>query len=101
MIPLSLSVVCWGTSFFAGCRNRQYFSSTLLANTTLIQVRKGKHPEIEQNPEMMAAAAEGIKKAVVDNSNAASTWAHVQFNCLVLGVVLFVAWHILLMALRT
>jgi hypothetical protein len=101
MIPLGLSVACWGASFFAGCRNRQYYASTIHANAALIQVRKGNHPEVGLNPNNIATAVPYITKAMEDNSRVATRWAHIQFYSLIAGAVLFVAWHILTMALKT
>lgn len=95
MIPLGLAVACWVGSFFAGCRNRAYFSSTLYANVALLQVQDGTHPDIPHHPAVVAAAAEGIREAAERNSSAGNFWGHLQFRLLVLGATCFLVWHVI------
>lgn len=101
MIPLGLGVICWGLGFFFGCRHLQYVNSTLYANYELLRVQKGEHPDAGTHPRAIAAASEGIREAIQDNIKRASRLAWLQFDFLVLGAILYIAWHILEMALRT
>lgn len=94
MIPLGLAVICWGGSFFAGCRNRNYFSSTLYANAALLQVQNGTHPDVPDHPDAVVAAAQGVRKAAELNSSMANSWGHLQFRLLVLGATCFIVWHV-------
>lgn len=94
-IPLGIAVLCWGVSFFAGCRNRAYFSSTIYANVALLQLQDGTHPNIPDHPQLVQAAAEGVRLAANENSSSANFWGHVQFRSLVLGGLLFLIWHII------
>lgn len=95
MLPLALAVICWAGSFFAGCRNRAYFSSTLYANAALLQIQDGTHPGIPSHPDAVRAASEGVREAAESNSSMANSWGHWQFRLLVLGAILFLVWHIL------
>jgi hypothetical protein len=95
MFPLALAVVCWAGSFFAGCRNRAYFSSTLYANAALLQIQDGTHPNISPHPDVVRAASEGVREAAENNSSMANSWGHWQFRLLVLGAVFFLVWHII------
>ena len=95
MIPLGLAVICWAFSFFSGCRNRAYFSSTLYANLALLQIQNGTIPTNPLFPLEAINAAEGIKKAAKDNSSMANLWGHLQFRLLVAGAVFFLAWHVI------
>lgn len=95
MVPLGLAVACWAGSFFAGCRNRAYFSSTLYANVALLQVQDGTHPGVPQHPGAVAAAAEGIREAAESNSSSGNFWGHLQFRLLVFGATCFVVWHVI------
>ncbi len=95
MIPLGLAVACWAVSFFAGCRNRAYFSSTLYANAALLQVQDGTHPDVPGHPDAIAAASQGIREAADHNSSMANFWGHLQFRLLVLGALCFLVWHIM------
>lgn len=99
--PLAIAVLCWGMSFFAGSRNLAYVGSTLFANLELLRVERGGHPELGQDPQMIAAASGGIREAIESNSERANQLGHWQFQLLVAGAVAFVAWHIWEMYLRT
>ncbi len=100
-LPLGGAVLCWGLSFFFGCRHLAYVGSTLYANAELLRVEGGQHPEVGRHPQMMAAASEGIRQAIEDNSNRANRLGHMQFRFLIAGAILYVGWHILEMWLRS
>jgi hypothetical protein len=68
MLLLGLAVLSWAISFFAGCRNRQYFHSTLIANFNLILVENGEHPDFFPNTQIVAAVTEAINNAAKRNS---------------------------------
>lgn len=95
LIPLGLAVASWGGSFWAGCQNRAYFSSTLYANLILLQVQDGSHPQVPRYPDAVAAAAEGVREAAEHNSSMANHWGKLQFRFLVLGAVFFITWHVI------
>ena len=44
--PLAVAVLCWGLSFFFGCRHLEYVSSNLYANAEFLKVQSGEHPEV-------------------------------------------------------
>jgi hypothetical protein len=94
MIPLGSAVFCWAGSFFSGCRNRAYFSSTLYANAALLQIQDGTHPGVPFHPDAVKAASDGVRKAAESNSSMANFWGHMQFRLLVFGAVCFLVWHI-------
>lgn len=100
-IPLGLAVVLWAVSFYFGCRHLAYVSSNLYANCELFSIQAGQHPRVGSNPSMVEAAARGLLEAMESNSDHANRFAHWQFRLLVAGGVLYVAWHILEMYLRT
>jgi hypothetical protein len=95
MIPLGLAIACWAGSFFAGCRNRAYFSSTLYANAALLQIQDGTHPNVPLHPDAVKAASQGVREAAEHNSSMANFWGHLQFRLLVLGAACFLVWHII------
>jgi hypothetical protein len=100
-VPLGLAVLCWGASFYCGCRHLAYVSSTLYANAALLEIRAGDHPVVGTHPGMIAAASEGVLSAIEHNSNRGVRFATFQFWLLVSGGVLYVVWHVLEMYLRT
>ncbi len=97
-LPLGLAVICWGASFFAGCRNRAYFSTTLFANLAVLELEDGTHPKTPSHPRARTAALEGVRQAAESNSSSANFWGKAQFRLLVLGAVFFLGWHIMEMA---
>jgi hypothetical protein len=99
-IPLAGAALCWGLSFFLGVRHLAYGSSILYANMELLRVQSGQHPEVGTHPEMIAAASEGIRRAVESNNKRANHLGHLQLTFLILGAVLYVGWHVFEMYLR-
>lgn len=100
-VPLALAILFWALSFYFGCRHLSYVESTLYANASLLKVEAGDHPEVGRNPQVMAAASEGIRAAIQSNSNWASRLARWQFRCLVLGAISYIGWHVYEMFLRS
>ena len=98
MILLGLAVLSWAGSFFAGCRNRAYFNSGLYANVDFLQLQDGSHPQLPSHPDAVAGACEGVRRAAEQHSVSGSFWANLQFRLLVLGALLFLAWHVFEMA---
>ena len=88
-LPLGVAVALWGASFYLGCRHLQSVNSGLAANSLLLQ-SPGDSPD-----------REGLRQAVVENSNRSSKTANWAFRLLVAGAVCFVAWHMLQMYLRS
>jgi hypothetical protein len=99
--PLAVAVLCWGLSFFFGCRHLKYVSSNLYANANLLKVQSGEHPEVGHHPQLMAAASEGILQAFEANARRAVRSSTMQFRFLVAGAIFYIAWHVLEMWLRT
>jgi hypothetical protein len=50
---------------------------------------------------MIAAASEGVRAAAQHNANRGNLMGHLQFWFLLVGAVLYVAWHVWEMYLRT
>lgn len=73
----------------------------MFANMALLKVQSGRHPEIGEHPQMMSAASQGIRDAIVSNSDHATRLGKCQFALLVSGAVFYLAWHVAEMWLRT
>jgi hypothetical protein len=99
-LPLGCAVALWALSFFFGCRHLLYVESTLFANAALLKVEAGEHPQVGRHPEHMAIASMSIREAIESNSNWASRFARWQFNCLLLGAISYLGWHVFEMWLR-
>ena len=100
-IPLAGAVLCWGLSFYFGCRHLAYVNSSLYSNAELLKIEAGHHPEIGTHVQLMAAASQGIRSALESNANRANRLGHMQFRFLIAGAVLYIGWHVLEMWLRT
>jgi hypothetical protein len=101
MLPLGLAVLCFGLSFFFGCRHLNYVQSILYANFDLLKIQSGMHPMTGQHPGMIEAASAGIRDAIESNSSKSDGLAHSQFYMLIAGAAFFIMWHVLQMYLRT
>ena len=94
-LPLAAAVAAWALSFFFGCRHQAYISSTLFANVALLQMESGRHPAaLGAHPQAVAAASAGIREAAERNAKDASRFADWQFRALVMGAILYIAWHV-------
>ena len=102
MAPLGLAILCWGISFYLGCKYIRYRNSTLYANAEYLKVLEGTHKGVpKNNPQYQQAAAEGIRDAMESNSTIAQKLANQQFYTLIAGMPLFLAWHVWEMILRS
>ncbi len=95
LLPVGLSAVSWGLSFFAGCRAVQWTQACTYANSNLLSLQKGLHPEQPEHPQAAAAAMRGVQKALSSNMAKLEFWSKLQFRLLITGGVLFVAWRLL------
>ena len=100
-LPLAAAVLAWALSFLFGCRNRAYVSSGLHTNAALLEVNVGRHKLAGTNPEAIQVARETLHDIFENQSSKANRFANLQFRLLVTGAILYVAWHVLEMYLRT
>ena len=76
-------------------------NSITYANIELLRVERGEHSTVGNHPQLIAAASEGIRQALLNNIDSASKNGKRQFRFLVAGAVFFVGWHLLQMVLRS
>ncbi|MDE3235828.1 MAG: hypothetical protein KGO81_07735 [Bacteroidota bacterium] len=94
LIPLGLSVLCWGISFYSGCnciKNKNNATETNLS--TMTQYNLTTKISKEDYYKSIDSYAAFMKK-----SKDFSRW---QFNFLIIGVILFICWTILEMYIKT
>jgi hypothetical protein len=101
MVPLGLAAVSWGFSFYFGCKNITWVQTALSANIALLQLKSGSHPNQPDQPGLLGAAVSGVSTAIKHNADKAYFYATWQFRTLIAGGVLFIAWHIIKMYVRT
>ncbi|MES1191475.1 MAG: hypothetical protein ABUS47_10395 [Steroidobacter sp.] len=99
-IPLALAVICWGLSFFFGCKQLQYVRRVLWDNSDLLKIEFGKHELVGMNPELIKLTADIARKSLADGAKRAIIFDRLQFRFLITGVIFYLGWHILEMWLR-
>lgn len=100
-VPLGIAVLAWALSFYFGCRQLSYVSSTLYSNIVLIQVQSGSFPGVGTDASLVLAASQGISQAIESNSARIKSLGFLQFKLLVSGALLFMAWHVVEMYRRS
>ncbi|HYN81179.1 MAG TPA: hypothetical protein VES88_06725 [Gemmatimonadaceae bacterium] len=93
-IPLAAAVLCYGASFFCGCKYIQWMNATMRANVALLQIQEGKHPGLPNHPQLIEAAADGVRQAAETNSAATAKYSRWQFRLLIAGAVFYLVWHV-------
>jgi hypothetical protein len=99
-VPLAAAVLAWGLSFFWGCIRLRYVDAAMSANLEILRITSGQHPDVPPHPQMIAAAAAGARSGAEHNSSRGQMYARLQFYSLIFGAILFVAWHVLEMAMQ-
>ncbi|MBC8265509.1 MAG: hypothetical protein H8E84_00925 [Flavobacteriales bacterium] len=94
-IPLSISVICWALGLVCGFKYIRLVNSTLFANSMFLKAEKGIMKEIQENPATQPYILEGIKKAMIKNSNLGNCYSNWQYYLFFIGAFFFLIWHIL------
>lgn len=100
-VPAGGAVVCWGFSFFFGCRHLAYVSSALYSNAQHFRAERGHHPLVGSDPQRIAIASAAFKAAAEENASRGNRFGHLQFRWLVAGAICYIGWHVLEMYLRS
>jgi hypothetical protein len=96
-VPLAAAILCWGLSFFFGCRHLVREPQSVLVLSMYRKVERGEHPNIPPIPDLLADFRGDVEKTAKQSSRLAS----LQFPFLITGAVFYIAWHVLEMYLRT
>jgi len=94
LLPVGLAIVCWGVSFFFGCKHLVWVQTAIQANYNLLQLRQGVHPEQPPHPQYTEAAKRGVETALDSNIKDAQFYGVWQFRALILGAMFFIAWRV-------
>ena len=95
-VPLGLAISSWFLSFYFGLRQLKSVKATLFANSLLLAVEDGHHPELPNSPETRAI----IREKVEQSGKHAGRFSVLQVRALLIGVFFYVSWHVLEMYLR-
>ncbi|WP_429191223.1 hypothetical protein [Aeromonas veronii] len=99
-IPLGISVLTWGLSFFFGCFHLKYVNATLFTNFEMFKIKNGNHPAVGSHPQLIEAAYQGASAAMEMNNGRANRYGQLQFILFIVGVIFYMSWHIIEMWLR-
>jgi hypothetical protein len=94
LLPVALSIVCWGVSFYFGCKNITWVQASKGANYNLLRLHNDSHPEQPSNEGELLGAVHGVKSALSENMKKAQFCYEWQFRSLVMGAVFFIGWRI-------
>lgn len=94
-IPLGVSLLLWGVSFYLGCRYLHYRSVTLATNAAIIKLLDGRHELAGQDPTAQKMGLETFGKNVEINSHKSGFCYRWQLWLFIGGVIFFLAWHII------
>tara|TARA_R100000322_G_scaffold97441_1_gene61373 strand:+ start:1451 stop:1903 length:453 start_codon:yes stop_codon:yes gene_type:complete len=100
-LPLGAALLCWAASFFCGCKQLQYVTSTLYDNAELLKVETGRHPLTGGHPEAIRVGSTTLRAALEKSINRGSLFGAWQFRLLIYGALLYIAWHIFEMWVRS
>jgi hypothetical protein len=98
---LGAAILCWGLSFYSGCKHLLHASSILWSNAELVKTQDGDNPLVGRNQQAADYIIDLIRKSLetaADKSASASLW---QFRLFLTGGILYIVWHIAEMAIRS
>jgi hypothetical protein len=101
LVPLGFAILCWGFSFFYGCRYITYVTVVLLANFKMFVVAEGADDDVPNHDEAKSEAIQGLKRDIAYNNSKAIRYYRRQTNLVLAGVVFFIVWNVFEMYLRT
>ncbi len=94
-VPLGFAVLCWGWSFYLGCR-RSLLSQTIMhMNAELLRVQLGRSSLVGSDPEQIAHGMRALRELMDERNNKIGRSGAWQFYLLIMSAVFFVAWHVL------
>jgi hypothetical protein len=96
-LPLAAAVLCWGMSFFFGCRQLVETMGMAREEVQIIKLKAGELRDFPPAPELVDA----ILKQFDAKIKRSSRFAKLQFGFLIAGAILYIAWHVTEMSLRT
>lgn len=88
------AALCWGLSFYFGCKNLVWVQTALYTNFSLLQLQNGTHPKQPDSVDELFIAIEATRSATNSHVEKVRGYAIWQFRFLILGALLFIAWHV-------
>jgi len=100
LAPVGLAILCWGASFFYGCKHIGACQAVISLNSDLLEVSRGTHHR-QPPPQITQAILQDTKTELDKNVRRSTVAKRAQFRLLIEGAVLFVLWRVLEMVRAT
>ena len=94
LLPVGIATLCWGISFYFGCKNLTWVQKLIYYNFNLLELQKGVHPKQPPRPQLTTAVISEVEETLKINANKASLYATWQFRALIVGAIFFIGWRI-------
>ena len=99
-LPVGLAILFWGVSIFLGFLTIKYHLSIIYANHAMLKIKDGTMEEVGNHPSIIKAALSGVMSAIDQNNAKAHRYSGWQEVLFYLGMVSFIVWHVLVMAVN-
>jgi hypothetical protein len=99
-IILFIALLSWGLSFYFGCKQLQKIMGAMYENMELLEVNKGEHPLVGNNPNAIAHMRKFIKNRLEKASEEASLYGNKQFEYFIVGSFIYILWHVFEMLIK-
>jgi hypothetical protein len=94
LLACGVAVVCWGLSFYCGCKGIGLVKSAMHANYGLLQLRRGIHPSQPSHPQELQIAMSSVGATLDRLISEGAGYYNWQFRFLVTGAIFFLVWHV-------
>lgn len=97
LLPLGISVICWGLSFYCGCRQLVLTKHANFANLVGLKMASEEPNNIPRNNYINELIEKKFNELVSKSGNNGVR----QFSFFIIGVVFYVLWYVLELYLKT
>lgn len=101
MIPLGISILCWGFSVYFGLKYQLHAMNLLRLFSERELIQTGTHPDIGNNLEDVSWATTSLNELAEGFSNKGGDKFKWQERLFYSGIIFYLVWHILEMIIRT
>lgn len=98
---LAGALMCWALSFMFGFGAIRCVLAVTWHNSSLLQVRSGKHQLVRENPGSRSELAKIILQLIESKNTHLLLSEYFQVCLLIIGVAAYVVWQVLLMIQRS
>jgi hypothetical protein len=100
MIPLGFSILTWSLSIINGFKLIEMLLSLLRVNNDIFEAAKGNNPILGNDPQKINIGYEFLMKELEKGEKIAYRRHKYQYIFFIIGMISFIAWHILELTLK-